>query len=146
MCDIVVNEHSEGNNNNYSALVIIIIIIILLHGLGHLTCSSIDIVSWGIHDLFFFEGLQLRACFGSLVLSILSRWLIQFCLYLSLTSYIAEISSSFLMTSFLILSCLVYPVTLLTKRISAASRPVMSLFVVTHISLPYSSDGLATTL
>ena len=82
----------------------------------------------------------------SLVLSILSRWLIQFCLYLSLTSFIPEISSSFLMTSFIILSSLVYPVTLLRKHISAASRRVMSLFVVTDVSLPYSSDGLATTL
>jgi len=53
------------------------------------------------------------ARFGSLVLSILSRWLIQFYLYLSLTSCIPEISSSFLMTSLLILSSLVYPVTLL---------------------------------
>jgi len=80
------------------------------------------------------------------VLSILSKWLIQFCLYLSLTSCIPEISSSFLMTSLLILSSLVYPVTLLRKHISAAFSPVMSLFVVTHVSLPYSSDGLATTL
>jgi len=71
------------------------------------------------------------------VLSILSRWLIQFCLYLSLTSCIPEISSYFRMTSFLVLSSLVYPVTLLRKRISAASRRVMSLFVVTHVSLPY---------
>ena len=47
------------------------------------------------------------------------------------------------MTSLLILSSLVYPVTLLRKRISARSRRVMSLFVVTHVSLPYSSDGLA---
>ena len=46
--------------------------------------------------------------------------------------------------SLLILSSLVYPVTLLRKRISAASMPVMSLHVVTHVSLPYSSDGLAT--
>ena len=83
----------------------------------------------------------MRACFGSLVLSILSRRLIQFCLYLSLTSFIPEISSSFLMTSLLILSSLVYPVTLLRKRISAASRRVISLFVVAHVSLPYSSDG-----
>jgi len=49
------------------------------------------------------------------------------------------------MTSLLILSSLLYPVTLLRKRISAASRRVKSLFVVTHISLPHSSDGLATT-
>jgi len=40
-----------------------------------------------------------KACFGSLVLSVLSRWLIQFCLYLSLTSCIPEISSSCLMSS-----------------------------------------------
>jgi len=88
----------------------------------------------------------LRACFGSLVLSILSRWLIQFCLYLSLTSCIPEISISFLMTSLLILSSLVYHVILLRKCSSAASRPVISLFVVPHVSLPFSSDGLATTL
>ena len=75
------------------------------------------------------RDLQLRACFGSLVLSILSRWLIQFCLYLSLTSCIAETSSSFLMTSLLILSSFVYPVTLLRKCVSAASRRVMSPFL-----------------
>ena len=80
------------------------------------------------------------------MLSVLSSCLIQFCLYLSLTSCIPEISSSFLMTSLLILSSLVYPVTFLRKLISAASRRVMSLFVVTHVLLPYSSDGLATTL
>ena len=72
------------------------------------------------------------------MLSVLSRWLIQFFLYLSLTSCIPEISSSFLVTSLLILSSLVYPVTLLRRRISAAYRLVMSLFVVTHVSLPYS--------
>jgi hypothetical protein len=49
------------------------------------------------------------------------------------------------MTSLLILSSLVYSVTLLRKHISATSRRVMSLFAVTHVSLPYSSDGLATT-
>ena len=48
------------------------------------------------------------------------------------------------MTSLLILSSLVYPVTLLRKRNSAASRRVTSLFVVTHVSLPYSSDDVAT--
>ena len=80
------------------------------------------------------------------MLSIHSRWLIQFRLYLNLTSCTPEISSFFLMTSLLILSSLVFPVTLLRKHISAASRQVMSLFVVTHVSLPYSSGGLATTL
>jgi len=76
-------------------------------------------------------------CFGSLVLSVLSRWLIQFCFYLSLTSCIPEISSSFLVTSLLILSSLVYPVTVLRKRISAASRPVISLFVVSSYLTKY---------
>jgi hypothetical protein len=80
------------------------------------------------------------------VLSILSRWLIQFCLCLDLTSCIREIFSSFRMTSLLILSSLVYPLTLLRKRISAVSRPVMSRFAVTHVSLPQSTVGLATTL
>ena len=70
----------------------------------------------------------------------------QFCFYLSLTSCIPEIFSSCLMSSLLILSILVYPVTLLRKRISASSRRVVSLLVVTHVSVPYNSDGLATTL
>ena len=69
------------------------------------------------------------------MLSILSRWLIQFCLCLDLTFCIPEISSNFLITSFLILSSLVHPLTLLRKRISAASRRVMSRVVVTHVSL-----------
>ena len=56
------------------------------------------------------------------------------CLYL--TSCIPKISSFFLMTSLLVLSCLVYPLTLLRKRISAASRRVMSRVVVTHNPLP----------
>ena len=70
------------------------------------------------------------------MLSILSRWLIQFCLYLDLTSCIPGISSSFLKTSLLVLSSRVYPLTLFRKRISAASRRVVSRFVVTHVSLP----------
>jgi len=53
----------------------------------------------------------------------------QFCLYLGLTSCIPEICGSFHMTSLLILPSLVYPLTLLKKRISAASRRVMSRFV-----------------
>ena len=96
----------------------------------------VAIVSWGVRDPFFPGVCRWVAYFGSLVLSILSRWLIQFCLYLSLTSCIPEISSSCLMSSLLILSSLVYPVTLPRKCISAASRRVMSLCVVTHVSLP----------
>ena len=80
------------------------------------------------------------------MLPILSRWLIQFCLCLDLTSCIPEIYSSFVITSLLILSSLVYPVTFLRKRISAASRQVMPRVMVTRIPLPYSSVGLATTL
>jgi hypothetical protein len=86
------------------------------------------------------------ACFGSLVLSILSRRLIQFCLCLDLTACIPEIFSSLLITSLLTLSSLVFPLILLRKRISAASRRVISRFMVTHVSLPESSVGLATTL
>jgi len=50
----------------------------------------------------------------------------------------SKISSSFLMTSLLILSCLVYPITLLRKRISAASRRVMSVLIniLSRIFLP----------
>ena len=81
----------------------------------------IAIVSWGVHDLFLLRFV-VEGVFGSLVLPIFSRWLIQFCLYLSLTSCIPEISSSFLMTSLLILSSFVYPVTLLRKRNSAAHK------------------------
>jgi hypothetical protein len=47
------------------------------------------------------------------------------------------------MTSLHILSSLVYLLTLLTKHISAASRPVMSRFAVTHVSLPHSTVGVA---
>ena len=66
-------------------------------------------------------------------------------LCLDLTSCIPDISSSFLMTSLLILSSLVYHLTLLRKRISAASRRVMSRVVVTNVSLSWSSVGLAKT-
>jgi len=47
-------------------------------------------------------GLLFRVCFGSLVLSILSRWLIQFLFVLALTSCIPEISSSFLLNSLML--------------------------------------------
>jgi len=102
----------------------IIFIIFFLYGLGLLTCSGIDALPSfsGASASLLPRVLYVRVCFGSLVLSIFSRWLIQFCLYFSLTSCIPEISSSCLMSSLLILSSLVYPVTLLRKRISAASR------------------------
>jgi hypothetical protein len=84
--------------------------------------------------------------FRQSVLSILSKWLIQFCLCLDLTSCIPEICSSFRITSLLILSSLVYPLTRLRKRICAASRPVISRSAVTHVSLQCSSVGLVTAL
>ena len=117
----------------------IIIITNFLHGFGRLTCSGIDALpsfpgrSTVSSSSRFVEGVFRES---GVVHSF--KVVIQFCLYVSLTSCIPAISSSFLMSSLLILSSLVYPVTLLTKRISAASRRVMSLFVVTHVSLPYS--------
>jgi hypothetical protein len=51
------------------------------------------------------------------------------------------------MTSLLILSSLVYPLTLLRNRTYAASRRFMYRFVVVHVSIPSSSSvGLAMTL
>ena len=50
------------------------------------------------------------------------------------------------MASLLILSSLVYPLTLHRKLISAASRPVMSRVAVTHVSLPERIVVLATIL
>ena len=55
------------------------------------------------------RGLYLRAYFGSLVFSILSRWLIQFCLYLDFTSCIAQICSSFLNMRYFWLHLPCYP-------------------------------------
>jgi hypothetical protein len=69
------------------------------------------------------------------VLSVLPRWLIHFvCVWIS-RLVLLEISSSFLTNSRLILSSLVYPLTLLRKRISAASRRDISRFVVSNVSL-----------
>jgi hypothetical protein len=101
----------------------------------------VAIVSWGVRDPFF-PGFVGEGVFRESGVVHFSRWLIQFCLHLSLTSCIPEISTSCLMSSFLILSSLVYPVTLLRKRISAASRRVMSLFVVTHVLLPQSKQKI----
>ena len=54
----------------------------------------VAIVSWGVHDLFFLWVCSSGRVSLSLALSILSRWLIHFCLYLDLTSCIPGISSS----------------------------------------------------
>jgi hypothetical protein len=108
--------------NRMFITIIIIIIIIFLHGLGRLTCPGIDALPSfpGTPTISSSSRFVVQGVFRNLVLSIISRWLIQFCLYLALTSCIPEISSSFHITSLLILSRLVYPLTLLRKRISAA--------------------------
>jgi hypothetical protein len=46
--------------------------------------------------------------------------------------------------SYFVQSCVLFDTSY--KRISAASRPVMSRFAVTDVSLPYSTVGLATTV
>ena len=131
---------------------IIIFITIFLHGLGRLTCSGIDALPSfpGASAIPSSPGFVGEGVFRQSGVVFLSRWLIQFCLYFSLTSCIPEISSSCLMSSLLILSNLVYPVTLLRKRISAASRRVMSLFAARLRETNWSSknggfaDGLVT--
>jgi len=129
-------ERKDWDDNK--KVVVIIIIIIFLHGLGRLTCSGIDALPSfpGASTISSSSRFVVKGVFRESGVVHFSRWLIQFCLCLSLTSCIPEISSSFLMTSLPILFSLVYPLTLLRKRISAASRRVMSRFVVTHVSLP----------
>jgi len=126
------------------------IIITFLHGLGRLTSSGIDALPsfpraskissssrFVVESVFRKSGVvysfkmvdPVLFVFGSHVLY--SRDLQFF---------------SYNFASLLILSSLVYPLTLLRKRISAASRRVMPRVAVTHVSLPYSSVGLATTL
>jgi len=123
---------------------IIIIITIFLHGLGRLTCFDID---------------ALPSFPGASTISSSSRFLIResgvvhsfklvdpvLFVFESHVLYSRDLQF-FSYVLLLILSSLVYPITLLRKRISAASRRVMPLFVVTRFSLPYSSDGLATIL
>ena len=114
------------------------IVIILLHGLCRLTCS-------GINALPSFPGASTITSSSRFVVEgvfresgvVHSFKMVDPILFVFESHIcIPEISSSFLMTSLLILSSLVYPLTLLRKRISAASRRVMSCFVVTHVSLP----------
>ena len=117
-------------------IIIIIIITIIIYGLDRLTCSGIDALpsfprAFTISSSsFVVEGVFPESCV------VHSFKMVDPVLCLALTSYISEISSSFLTTSLLILSSLVYPLTLLRKRIFAASRRVMSRVVVTHVSLP----------
>jgi hypothetical protein len=121
-----------------------VITIIILHWLGRLTCSGID---------------ALPSFPGASTISSPSRFVIEdvfwksdvvhsfarvdpvLFVYGSHVLYSRDLDS-FLMTSLLILSSLVYALTLLRKRISAASRRVISRFVVTHVSLPQKSAGM----
>jgi len=110
-----------------------VIIIIFLHGLGRLTCSCIDALpsfpgasAVSSSSRFVVEGVFRESCVVHSFKVVDPVYL-----YLSLTSCIPESSSSFLMTSLLVLSSLVYPVTLLRKRISAASRRVVSSWLPT---------------
>ena len=105
-----------------------IIIIIFRHELGHLTRSGIDVLPSfpGASTISSSLRFVVEGVFWVLSGVVHSFKMVDpVLLYLSLTSCIPEISSSFLMTSLLILSSLVYPLTLLRKRISAASRRVM---------------------
>ena len=83
----------------------------------------IAIISWGAHDLLFLE-----VCSWGCVSAV---WCCPF-FQGGWSSFVC------IWVSCLVFHSVVYPVTLLTKRISAASRPVMSMFTVTHVSLPYS--------
>ena len=93
------------NTNLISSILlnIIIIIIIFLHGLGHLTCSGIDALpsfpgASTIPSSSEFVGEDMFWEFGVVhAFEVVD----QFCLYLSLTSCIPEISSSCLMSLFL---------------------------------------------
>jgi len=101
-----------------------IIIIIFLHGLGRLTSSGFDALpsfpgtsTITSSSRFVVEGV-FRKC--GVVYSFKMVYPILF--VLDLSSCIPGISSSFLITLLLILSSLMYPLTLLRTRISAASK------------------------
>ena len=116
-------------------IIITIIIIIFLHGLGRFTCSGIDALpSFPRASMisssrrFIVEGVFRES---GVFRSYKMVFPFFFFVFGSHVLY-SEISSSFLTTSLLILSSLVYPLTFLRKRISAASRRVKSRVVVTH--------------
>jgi len=115
-------------------VIIIIIIIIFLHGLGRFTYSGIDVLPSfpGTSTISSSSGFEAEGVFQESVviysLNFVCIWFLHLVFQGSLVL--------FFMISLLILSSLVYLLTLLRKRISAASRRVMSLFVVTHVSIP----------
>jgi len=90
----------------------------------------VAIISWGVRDPIFLGVCRWGRVSGSGVVH--SFEVVDPVLFVFESHVLYSRDLWFLMTSLLILSSLVYPVTLLRKRISAASRRVMSLFVVTH--------------
>ena len=128
--------------------IIIIIINIFLHGLGRLTCSGIDALpsfpgrpTVSSYSRFLVEGVFRQS-------GVVHSFKVVDPVLFVLESHVfySRDLQFFPYDIAFILSSLVYAVTLLRKRNCAASRSVMSLFVVTQLSLPYSSDGLATNL
>jgi hypothetical protein len=75
-----------------SVLAIIIKIIILLHGEVRLTCSGIPALPSfrGASTIFSSCRFVAKGVLGGLILSIFSRWLIQFCLFGSHVIYSRE--------------------------------------------------------
>ena len=85
----------------------------------------IAIVSWGVHNLFFLEVCSWGRVSGVWCCPFFQGgWFSFVCIWVSRLVFQRSLVLS--LTSLLILSSLVYPVTLLRKRISAASRRVMS--------------------
>ena len=83
-----------------------IIIVIFLHGLGRLTCSGIDASPSfpGASTISSSSRFVVEGVFRESGVVHSFKMVDQFCLCLSLTSCIPEISSSLLMTSLLVLS------------------------------------------
>jgi hypothetical protein len=108
-------------------MIIIIFFFFFLHGLVRLICSGIDALPS-------FTGASTISSSSRLVSEgviressvIHSFKMVDPSLFLVLTSCIQEISSSFLMISLLVLFSVVYPLKLIRKRNSAASRRLMS--------------------
>jgi len=124
-------------NNPHIYIYRYIYMVIFLHGLGRIACFGIDALP-------LFPRASTISSSSRFVVYVMfqesgvvhSFKMVHPVLCLDLTSCIPEISNSFLITSLLILSHLVYPLTLLRKCISAASRQVMSRVMVTHVWLP----------
>jgi len=123
-------------------------IIIFLHGLGCLTCSSIDALpsfsgatTVSSSSRFVVEGV-FRV--SSVVHSLKAVDAVLF-VFDSTAFYSRDLQFfSHNFASYIILPCVSRNTSF--KAHLCSFWPVMSLFVVTHDSLPYSSDGLATNL